>query len=220
MVTHRILLALGYSASLYTLYLSTALAAVNLTANPDNATCFRDRSVVVAVRNNDSYNGDGGMSAVSIAISTAPQHGTAVIQADKTVKYTPAVGYTGSDTFLYRLRVTVDGKVIQSIASVSLNVRGIIVLVWDPPPGADVGRVQGYRMFSGPNCSSLSLRTDLSIAAGSVDIASPQVHYNPSEDLGLGLGSEVAFAVKAYATTPNPLESPFSNCVTTAITRI
>lgn len=205
------------------LMLYSAYAAVTLVANADLATCYRDRYVDIAVRNNDTYNGDGGMSAVSIAISTVPQHGTAVVLADKTIRYTPFAGYTGSDTFFYRLRATADGRVVQSIASVSLNVRGIIVLSWDPPPAAQAAIIQGYKMYSGPSCSSLSLKTDLSIVGGQVSIAEPRLNYNPKEDLGLGIGSAVSFAVKAYGSNPISLiqvESPLSNCVSTTVTRI
>jgi Bacterial Ig domain len=42
-----------------------------------------------------------GAIVTSVAVATAPLHGTAVVQSDNSILYTPASGFSGTDTFTY-----------------------------------------------------------------------------------------------------------------------
>ncbi|MBW8906223.1 MAG: tandem-95 repeat protein [Betaproteobacteria bacterium] len=67
-------------------------------ANADSATVAEDGTVNVAVLGNDT---DVDGDTLSVASVTQGAHGTVTINPDKTVKYTPAANYNGSDSFMY-----------------------------------------------------------------------------------------------------------------------
>jgi hypothetical protein len=71
------------------------------TARDDSATTRVAVPVTIAVLANDT-DPEGGALTVLQPNITAPAHGTAVRQANNTIVYTPAVGYSGSDSFTYR----------------------------------------------------------------------------------------------------------------------
>src|SRR6185295_7249707 len=58
----------------------------------------------------------GGQGGLTYSLITAAAHGTAVVNANGTFSYTPAVGYQGSDSFVFRVT---DGRGISSDATVS-----------------------------------------------------------------------------------------------------
>ncbi|WP_281283808.1 ThuA domain-containing protein [Nocardioides dongxiaopingii] len=68
-------------------------------AADDNATTVQDTAVSVDVLANDT-DADTG-ATLTVESVTTPAHGTATIAGDGSVTYTPAAGYTGSDTFDY-----------------------------------------------------------------------------------------------------------------------
>src|SRR5204863_895358 len=49
-------------------------------------------------------------STVTVRSATQPGHGSATINADGTVTYTPASGFTGSDSFTYTIADTTGGS--------------------------------------------------------------------------------------------------------------
>jgi hypothetical protein len=64
----------------------------------DSVRTGRNEPIDVNVLANDSDpDGDG----LTVGAITQPQHGSAAMQADGTVRYTPADGYEGTDTFTY-----------------------------------------------------------------------------------------------------------------------
>ncbi|MFY0646028.1 Ig-like domain-containing protein [Sulfitobacter geojensis] len=63
---------------------------------------------------------DSGGAPDSVTIVSAPQNGTAAVNADLTVTYTPNAGFTGSDSFTYRSR-NGSGEAA-NIATVTLSV--------------------------------------------------------------------------------------------------
>ncbi|MEV4509733.1 Ig-like domain-containing protein [Dactylosporangium sp. NPDC049525] len=86
---------------------STAAVTVNVSAAvpvaaSDTATTAAGTPVGVAVLTNDT---PGGSDPGTLAVTGvgAPGHGTAVLDGDGTVTYTPAAGFTGVDTFTYTL---------------------------------------------------------------------------------------------------------------------
>ncbi|MEV0896771.1 Ig-like domain-containing protein [Actinoplanes sp. NPDC049802] len=68
----------------------------------DSAATTNGTAVNLAVLGNDS-DPDGPASALTATIGTPPGHGTAIVEADGTVTYTPALGWAGDDTFTYVL---------------------------------------------------------------------------------------------------------------------
>ncbi len=82
----------------------------------DSARTGRDQSVDVDVRANDS---DPDGDALTVDSVTQPAHGSAAIQADGTVRYTPASGFEGRDSFTYTVG---DGRGGAATAEVSVNV--------------------------------------------------------------------------------------------------
>jgi len=58
------------------------------------------KTIAVLANDTDANSGD----TLTVGSVTTPAHGTAVINADGTVTYTPAAGYSGSDSFTYIVR--------------------------------------------------------------------------------------------------------------------
>ena len=88
----------------------TAQAMVRVTVRPvndapmaydDTATVQSGSNVKVAVLANDLDQGDG--DTLSVVSAGTPANGTAAVNPDNTVTYTPAVGFTGTDTFPYEI---------------------------------------------------------------------------------------------------------------------
>src|SRR5262245_26945891 len=69
-------------------------------ATADSASTPEDTAITIAVLANDS-DADGDLLAVTGV--TVPAHGSAVVNPDKTITYTPALNYNGSDTFSYTI---------------------------------------------------------------------------------------------------------------------
>ena len=66
----------------------------------DAATTTEDTAVSIAVLTNDTdLDGD----ALTVSAVTVPAHGTAAVNADGTIAYTPAANYNGADSFSYTI---------------------------------------------------------------------------------------------------------------------
>ena len=74
--------------------------------------------IAIAVLANDT---DADGDALAVGTVTAPANGTAVLNADNTVTYTPAFGFTGADSFTYSVT---DGKGGVANSTVNLTVAG------------------------------------------------------------------------------------------------
>src|SRR5438093_926211 len=97
-------------------------------ANDDTATTAEDTPVTIAVVANDT-DLDGDTLTVTL-IQTPPSHGTAVLNPDSTITYTPASNYNGSDLFAYTV---IDGHGGSDTASVNITVTPVN----DPPVAAN-----------------------------------------------------------------------------------
>lgn len=98
---------------------ATAVAAfaddpVALQANPDQALGRANSPLILDPRLNDTAADGASLTIQSVGSST---HGTAVLQADGTVSYTPQNGYVGQDGFDY----TVSDGQAQATAHVIIN---------------------------------------------------------------------------------------------------
>ena len=96
---------------------TTAVVSGAPVANPDPATTGAGVAVVIDVLANDT---DPEGEPLTLAAVGTPQHGTAVIDAGK-VRYTPAAGFSGTDTFTYTVAdafgTTAAGTVTVAVAA-------------------------------------------------------------------------------------------------------
>lgn len=96
---------------------ATVAVRVNPTIGADAATTDAGTPVSVDVQRNDRG------SDLRTAIAAGPTHGTAVVAADGTVEYTPAAGFSGTDSFTYT--VTDADGVTTGPATVTVTVRPV-----------------------------------------------------------------------------------------------
>jgi VCBS repeat-containing protein len=93
---------------------ATILSTPVPAAFDDTATTLEDTPVVVPVLANDA-----GAGALAVAAAAQPAHGSVAVNADETITYTPATGYSGPDTFTYLL---VDDQGGEAVGHVSVTV--------------------------------------------------------------------------------------------------
>jgi len=89
-------------------------------AGNDNVVTQRNTAVVINVLSNDSDPG-GALNPATVAIATAPGHGTASVNATTgLITYTPTSNYTGPDSFTYQVR---DNQgALSNLATVAITV--------------------------------------------------------------------------------------------------
>lgn len=106
--------------------ISTDITPPAPTAQPINATAKYQTAVDVNVLFPDTFPSTP-LATHDVAVSTLPANGTAVVQPDGSVVYTPAAGFFGNDSFEYAV-TDADGNVSQP-GKVSID-------VWPLPPVA------------------------------------------------------------------------------------
>src|SRR5262249_25048055 len=110
----------GYSGSHSGYYYIHAYLLTPINAPPDavndSATTAAGAAVTVAVLANDS---DPDGDALSVTAVTQGAHGAVVVNADDTVTYTPAAGFSGTDQFTYTIS---DGNGGSATAAVTITV--------------------------------------------------------------------------------------------------
>jgi len=84
-------------------------------ANNDTATTAEDTPVIIAVLANDT-----GVTGGTVSLVAAPALGTAAVQADGTVRYTPNLNRNGTDAFTYH--VTTVGGTVSNTATVTVAI--------------------------------------------------------------------------------------------------
>jgi VCBS repeat-containing protein len=169
---------------------SIAVAPVNdaPVAVSDAATTDEDVTTTVDVLGNDS---DVEGDALSPAVVDGPAHGTAVVNADGTIIYTPAANYYGDDSFTYEVSDGHGG--VSGVATVSVRVAPVndapvtendsATTAEDTPVtlnllanDSDVdGDALSADVLSGPSHGRLSVNTDGSFTY------TPDANYNGSD---------------------------------------
>jgi cysteine-rich repeat protein len=86
-------------------------------ASDDASSVAEDGSVVIAVLANDSGLGDGGL----VLVAGDPAGGSATVNGDDTITYTPDANFNGADSFTYTVT---DGDGDSASASVAVMVNG------------------------------------------------------------------------------------------------
>ncbi len=98
-----------------------------LQANADSQTLTAGQSTTVTQLANDTRNGQPvSATDVTVSISTAPTTGTATVNADGTIKYSPAPGFSGPVSFTYTICAPAQTTICSS-APVNLTVNALVV---------------------------------------------------------------------------------------------
>jgi lysophospholipase L1-like esterase len=103
------------------------------TAVNDAAVTTEGSPVIVNVISNDTD--DGGIDASSVSIVSSPANGTAVPNGNGTVTYTPDFGFTGTDTFTYRVADTQGAVSNPATVTVTVNAVSAEVVIDNGGPG-------------------------------------------------------------------------------------
>ncbi len=85
-----------------TVTLDVATVADVPVANDDSGTIAEDGAAKIAVLSNDS-DVDGDINPATLSIAVQPANGTATVNADATITYTPNANFNGTDTFTYQV---------------------------------------------------------------------------------------------------------------------
>jgi hypothetical protein len=96
----------GAVSNVATVTMTIAFVPQGPTANPDDFamvvnTALAPSSKTVNVLANDVASPGTTINAASVKVTTLPLHGTVVVNADGTIKYTPLANYLGGDSFQY-----------------------------------------------------------------------------------------------------------------------
>src|SRR5690606_24824867 len=126
----------------------------------DSATTEVDTPVTVPVLDNDlDANGD----PLSVTNLTQPDNGTAQLNPDDTVTYTPDDGFLGTDTFTYTAN---DGQADSNVATVTVTVLD------DTPVGpAPVFRSASSAIVTGASGTTLTIPRPAGVQAGDLLLA-------------------------------------------------
>jgi hypothetical protein len=103
-------------------YQVTTVAGNNPQAYPDSTNTVMNQWVDIDVLANDTVQNAATLFVYSV---TLPAHGTATINPNNTVRYTPAPGFTGTDQFSY----TISDGAAYSDATVTVMVTPPVMLV-------------------------------------------------------------------------------------------
>ena len=153
---------------------NTAPVAVN-----DTATTAPDVAVTISVLGNDS---DTKGDTLSVTNLTQPSNGTAAVNGDNTVLYTPGSGFTGVVTFTYTAN---DGRGDSNVATVTVTVSAGPVAVDDTGAGGENAAQININVLANdtdPDGDSLTITNLTQPSNGSVVIKSTNntVDYTPN----------------------------------------
>ncbi len=94
----------------------------------DKAETVAGTPVVVPVLSNDT-DGDGTINPLTMTVVVSPSRGTATVNADGTVLYSPSPGFIGTDEFRYSVKDDVGAT--SNVATVTVTVRSSSALFQD-----------------------------------------------------------------------------------------
>ena len=154
-------------------YTITDVASVTATANvtvtvgappnaapvavDDTATTWEGLEVIIDVLSNDT---DGDNDSLSVPEVTQPSNGSATVNQDNTVTYTPAQGFAGTDTLIYTVS---DGRGGTDMGTVTVTVND------DAVPPKITPSLDPLPNAAGWNNSDVTVRFDCSDAEGGIE---------------------------------------------------
>ncbi len=155
----------------------------------DNVTLNEDVVTTLEPLANDS-DPQNNIDAASLTIITPPEHGTATVQTDGTIIYTPTANYFGTDLIIYRICDT-DGYCDQ--ANINLTIRPVndgpvagedrATTLEDTPVEVDVlaNDNDPYDPDGGINTGSVRIEQNPAHGTATVNL-SGTITYTPNED--------------------------------------
>ena len=97
----------------------TVNAVADLTAGDDNAMTDEDVAIINgSVAGNDSTTSGGSLSFVK---ASDPTHGAVTVNSDGSYSYTPALNYSGADSFTYTVTDTASGESLTRTVTLIIN---------------------------------------------------------------------------------------------------
>jgi len=162
----------------------TETALVNVTVNPvadivaDNPSTLEDTLVNIDVLFNDNFE---GTPVVSVEAGDEPANGTAVVQVDNTVNYTPSADFNGADSFTY----TVTSGGLTETALVNVTVNPVADIAADNPSTPEDTLVNIDVLFNDnfEGTPAVSVQPGDEPANGSVAVlVDNTINYTPSAD--------------------------------------
>jgi VCBS repeat-containing protein len=221
----------------------SATAVVSLTvthindapvAAGDTATTNEDTSIAIAVLANDS---DGDSGTLTPVVFNAPANGSVTVEADGTIRYTPAANFNGTDSFTYTVS---DGAAESRVATVTITVQAVndaptvgadsygldedaTLQITDPGVLANDGDAEGdglsTMLVTGPTHGTLTLNADGSF------IYTPDANYSGADSFtyiandGLvdSTAATVFLTVDAVNDTPVATDDSYSTNEDTAL---
>jgi outer membrane protein OmpA-like peptidoglycan-associated protein len=145
----------------------------------DTTSVAEDGSAIVTVLGNDTGILD---TPLTVTITTPPQHGTATVNPDNTITYTPDANYNGPDAFTYTVRDADNDSDLGAVAVTVTSVDDTPAAVDDTVSLAEDGNVLVDVLANDTNLVDLPVAvTAVSApASGTAVIDSGQVRYTPA----------------------------------------
>ena len=188
---------------------------------PDEVVTQEDTAVIIDVRTNDS---DPEGDDLTVTVSSEPLDGTATVEADGTVLYTPGIDYHGIETFAYEVsdgHFEVDGAVSVTVLPVNdapvfaaaETARTVVAgaaanaPVGSPVTASDVDDATLSYALEGIDASLFDIKEDtgqITVAEGAVLVAGDQhtVTVQARDSRGETDRIEVAISVTERVTPP------------------
>ncbi|MET3807811.1 hypothetical protein ABIB25_004838, partial [Nakamurella sp. UYEF19] len=189
-----------------------------VTAVNDNSTTAPATAVTTDVRANDSSS--TGQPLAIPTVTTAPGHGTAVVNGTTgVITYTPAAGFSGVDTYQYRVCDTSNPTPVCATATVTINVPNTVTAVNDavttPQNTANATNVLANdTVLSGGaslNPASVAVQTGPAHGTTAVNTTTGLVTYTPAN----GYTGTDSYTYKVCdKSTPTPLCSTATVSIT------
>ena len=159
-----------------------------VTANPDSASTTPTAPVTTTVLGNDTVTTNGApLNPASVVVTSVPAHGTTTVNPDGTIKYTPAAGFSGTDTYTYKVCDTSTPTPVCSSAPVTVSVVNVVTAnpdsVTTPQNTAITTTVTANDTISAGgsplNPASVTVTSGPAHGTTSVDPATGKVTYTP-----------------------------------------
>ncbi|GAB3540820.1 Ig-like domain-containing protein [Spirosoma fluminis] len=104
--------------------------AVTLVATADQATTNTNTPLTLLVLTNDTRNGQpASIANVTVSVSTPPASGTATVNGDGSISFTPAAGFSGPISFTYTIcDIAQPGQCASAPVSLTVNAAPVVLV--------------------------------------------------------------------------------------------